>query len=352
MGHLVKQYRRRFQLRVFWYLFAVILFCIPSFLFINLKVKGYLNADMLSSSDAEIRTLAGSDYQPWRVDAWMRSESMRNRTFVIDSDDILGPIDAAGTTYLVRLDDAFFVTVKGTYEQLYQGKGHLIPISSKLRSSAFQYLKEADYIQAGRHMNTVLSPYLMEIGYAGDISVSSLYFLSGLILFVVLLLLGIGYRILRYSSLRISVLLYEESSRREKEIMDYELTNDRQVPGALAGRNCLYLKCGCFRKVVVPIKYEHIIWYYEKSNSKKNTQLVLYDSDRRCYRVKLMKGIPDSIMHCLAEKAPYAICGYRSDTARKARHNFYDLMKQVNQNRQETMMRKQFETKKEYPHEK
>lgn len=351
MGRLMKHYRHRFQLCVLWYLLTALLICIPSFLFINHKGKGYLNAEPLSQADAEIRTLAGGDFQGWDIRSWIRSESMRNRTFVIDQLDILGPIDAAGTTYLVRLDDSFFVTVKGDYEKLYQGKGHLIPISLKLRKSAFQYLKKADYVQDGRHMTTVLSPYLMEIGYAGDISITTLYLISGLIVFAVLLLIGVGYRILRYSSLRISTLLYEESSRREKEIMDYEITDERQVPGALAGRNCLYVQQGRMRRVIIPIKYEHIIWYYAKPLSSKKTQLVLYDSDHRCFRVKLMNSVADAVMLSLTEKAPYAICGYQREIAQKVRRNFYDLMKQVNQNRQETMMRKQFEKKKENPHE-
>ncbi|MBS6374164.1 MAG: hypothetical protein KH431_06125 [Erysipelotrichaceae bacterium] len=347
MGRLMKHYRHRLQLCVLWYLLAALFICIPSFLFINHKGKGYLNAEPLSQADAEIRTLAGGDFQAWGISSWIRSNSMRNRTFIVDQNDILGPIDAAGTTYLVRLDDSFFVTVTGDYEQLYRGKGRLIPISSKLREVSFQYLKNAGYVQSGRHMTTVISPYLMEIGYAGDISVSTLYLILGLIALAVLMLIGIGYRIYRYSSLRISMVLYEESSRREKEIMDYEITDDRQVPGALAGRNCLYVQRGKFHRVIIPIKYEQIIWYYQKPLSSKKTRLVLYDSNRRCYQIKLMNKMVDEVMLSLAEKAPYAICGYQREIARKVRRNFYDLMKQVNQNRQETMMRKQFEKKKE-----
>ena len=349
MNDLIKTYRRSYQFKIILYFILIIIFCIPSYLFINHKLRGYVEAEPLEQVDAELRTLAQSDYDGLPFDAWFRQENMLNRTFVLDANMLLGPIEktADGAYYLLQLDDEFFVNVYRSNQTKDEEKGRLIPVASSLRKQTYQYVKKHDYIEAGRTMETVISPYLLEVGYAGNVTIANLYWMTAGIILGIILVIWFGYRMMRYSPQRISALKYESGSRREREIMDYEVSDRKQFQGLLFGRHVIYLRIGFRKRIIVPLKYDHIIWYYVQPKRKDQTQLILYDRDHRIYHMNIHNQQVEITLSKLRERAPYAISGYQKKIDYMARHRFYELMKQVQDNRRETLYKKEFEDEHE-----
>lgn len=348
MDKLIRKYKSRLKMQVIFIIILLVAACTPSYILINAKIRNYFNPEQLTYANAELHVLTNENQNGFQeVLSYFDTDYIHNRTFLLDEHRIFGPFyeDGDKKYFIIQLERDFFVVAESRGSTLSYTTGGLGLLGGKADYyRAMNYLNKIELID-DRAVNykSYISPYIYKEGYVGNLS-ETVFFILGLSMLAYICVVCIYlYRLIRYSPLRRFLNRVEDLTRRDKEIMDYEIEGGKHKKGMLFGRNHLYFRIGSRSNILQFIKYDHIIWYYPDRSITGLSRIVIYDKYHVHYLIHDSETAIRSAKYLeeLQKRAPYAICGYDKKLAKSAKHNFYELIRITQQNRQNAIMRQQ-----------
>ncbi|MEG0841655.1 MAG: DUF6709 family protein [Erysipelotrichaceae bacterium] len=341
MKKLISKYRLKFKRQIIMILMLMIVFSLPFFILTFSKIRSFVETKEITRMIADLhQEVNQGDSLKNKLFYHFDSNDMSNRSALMNIKKIYGPYDQVGNDkyYIVQLDDAYFMIAKSDGKSLYNSKGGISIANTTQKKNALTYIKDQQLSDL-QTLSSNLSNYYYQVDYVGDMPKNQFVFLALSLLGIILFTIYSLYRLFQSSPLLRFVNRSESLTRRDQEIMDYELEGMKKYHGILFGRNYCYVFQGWHHNIIQFVKYEDIVWFYPLLKGQHHSAIVLYDAYGTSYIIRDFdtEEAYKAALDTLPLVAPYASMGWTKEYQAMMKKNFYEFVLLSKQRRSQAL---------------